>query len=176
MRENLLNAIVTLQAEYDYYVQGMPNVDNSRENCRNHPGGCSPFSLPRAAIELFSAIKASIFETLGVSLLSGVVSLVPTSEEENGSEFLDEKGVSNTYDICTESHAMSELQSTGNIIPDQEVILVHENRDFPFSLASNNSNQFKQFDILDNCSDHHFFDEGKGFVFSQVRKTYYHIK
>lgn len=72
-------------------------------------------------------------------------------------------------DHSTESYPMTELQSTEDCTSYPEVIRIHEKNDFPFSLDSNISNQFKQFDIIENCSDHYFLDERKGLTLSQVR-------
>lgn len=120
---------------------------------------------------MFFNIKASIIQALGVTSLSGEVSLVPTSEEENQSEF-PEKKIVETCELCNESHPMSDLQSTETTTPDQEVISIYEKKDLPLSLDSSNSGRFKQFDIMDNCSDHHFFDDGKGLALSQVRNSH----
>ena len=77
--------------------------------------------------------------------------------------------MSETCDIWTELHPMNEFQSTENGQPDQDVIRTDEIKDFLNFLDSNVSDHFKQFDILCNCSDHHFFNEGKGLALSQVR-------
>lgn len=147
----------------------MLDFHGDRENHEKHLGESSSFSLPRAAIEIFSSIKASIFQTFGVTSPAGAVSLVPTFEEGNQSEFLDKQEVSETCDLCAESHPMSDLLSTENTAPGQEVIEIYERKDLPSSLDNNTSGRFKQFDIIDNCSDHHFFDERKGSALSQVK-------
>ncbi|MED6137007.1 hypothetical protein PIB30_061010 [Stylosanthes scabra] len=134
------------------------NRDGVRENCEKQFGECSSFSLPRAAFELFSSIKASIFQTLGATPLSGAVSSVPTYEEENESDFLDNKDLE-TCNQCIEERT-----------PNPEVVKTHEQKDSPFSFHNNNSNQFKQFDIIENCSDHHFFGDGRALTLSQVKR------
>ncbi|KAJ1417650.1 Ubiquitin-conjugating enzyme E2 [Sesbania bispinosa] len=148
------------------------NGHGSRENCEKNFGECSSFFLPRAAFELLSSIRASMFQTLGGTSRSGAVSSVPTFEKENESDFLFDKNDLETCDLCTEPHPMTELQSTEDRTSHPEVIRIHVNNEFPFSSDRNssNSNQFKQFDIIENCSDHHFFYEGKGLSTSQVNK------
>lgn len=155
-----------LNFTFDY--QDLLNCDGGSGNHEKHPGECSSFSLPQAAFELFSSIKASIFQTLGVTSISRAVSPVPTFEEQKGTDFLDKKELENSGP-CTESHPVSGLQSTEDRTPYYEYVIIHESNDFPVSLDSNSSGQLKQFDIIDNCSDHHFFDEGKGLALSQVR-------
>ncbi|KAK7246508.1 hypothetical protein RIF29_41377 [Crotalaria pallida] len=154
---------------YDQKGKGLLSFDSGKENCEKHPGECSSFSLPRAALEFFSGIKASLFQTLGAASLSRAFSLVPPFEEGNECDFLDMRDL----ETCgTESHSMSglHLQSTEDRPPYDEVTRTHEKNDFPVSLDSNNSDRLKQFDIIDNCSDHHFFDEGKGLALSQVKR------
>ncbi|KAG4915785.1 hypothetical protein JHK87_053342 [Glycine soja] len=74
------------------------NGDGTRKNCEKNLGECSSFSLPRAAFELFSSIKASIFQTFSGTLLSGAVSSVPTFEKENRYAYPDKKD-SETCDL-----------------------------------------------------------------------------
>ncbi|CAJ1936476.1 unnamed protein product [Sphenostylis stenocarpa] len=145
------------------------NADVSRENSGKNLGECSSFSLPRAAFELFSSIKASILQTFSGALLSGAVSAIPTFEKENGYDFLDKKHLE-TCDLCAEQHSMTELQSTEDKGSFPESIKTHEKNGFPFSLDTNNSNPFKQFDVIENCPDHHFFGEGQGLSVSQVKR------
>ncbi|CAL0309346.1 unnamed protein product [Lupinus luteus] len=148
--------------------KGLLNYDGGRGNCEKHSGESSSFSLPQAAFEFFSSIKTSIFQTLGVTSLCRAVSSVPTFEEGNGSDFRG-KEVLNTCDPCTESHSMSGLQSTEDRTPYDEVTVTRERNDFPVSIDRNSPDRLMQFDIIDNCSDHHFFDEGKGLALSQVK-------
>ncbi|KAL2969285.1 hypothetical protein AAZX31_15G071900 [Glycine max] len=148
------------------------DCDGYRDNCEKHPGESSSSSLPQASFELFSSIKASIFKTLGVTSLSGKFSPVPAFEEGSESGCLDKKDL----DTCdpeseSESHPVSKMKSSEDITPYCEVIRTHERNDFPVSLDNkNSSDQLKQFDVIDNCSDHHFFHEGKGLTSSQFKK------
>lgn len=147
------------------------DCNGNRDNCEKHPGASSSSSLPQAAFQLFSSIKASIFQTLGVTSLSRKFSSVPTFEEGNESNFLGKKDM----DTCgndPESRPVSKVQSSEDITPYCEVIKTRERNDFPVSLDNNSSDQLKQFDVIDNCSDHHFFDEGKGLSLSQVKKDW----
>ncbi|KAG5076989.1 hypothetical protein JHK82_055684 [Glycine max] len=106
---------------------------------------------------------ASIFETLGVTSLSGKFSLVSAFEEGNEFGYLDKKDL----DTCGpesefESHPVSKMKSSKHITPYCEVIRTPERNDFPVSLDNKNSlDQLKQYDVFDNCSDHHFFHEGE---------------
>jgi len=138
------------------------DCNGDRDNCEKHPGESSSSSLPQAAFELFSSIKAGILKTLTVASFSGKFSPIPRFEEGNESNCLDKK------DLDTESHLVSKLQSSEGVTPYCVVIGTHERNEFPVSLDNKSSDQLKQFDLIDNCSDH-FFYEGKGFSLSQVR-------
>ncbi|RYR36018.1 hypothetical protein Ahy_A10g051080 [Arachis hypogaea] len=147
------------------------NCDSGRGNHEKHPGECSSFSIPQAAIELFSSIKTSIFQTFGVTSLYGAVSRVPTFEEEKGTNFLEKKD----FETCgpfPESTPVSGLETNEDKLPYFEFVKIHERNDSPVSLDSNSSDQLKQFDMIDNCSDHHFFDKGKGLAISQVKRDW----
>ncbi|CAL0313918.1 unnamed protein product [Lupinus luteus] len=148
----------------------MSNCDGIRENYEKYPLECSSFSFPQAALELFSSIKTSILQTLGGTSLSAVSS-VPTFEEDNGSDFIDKQNLE-TRDHCTESHPNTQLQSAEDCTSYPQVIRIHEKIDFPFSSDSNSSNQFKQFDVIENCSDHYFLDEGEGLKLSQIKRSW----
>ncbi|KAL2341894.1 hypothetical protein Fmac_009834 [Flemingia macrophylla] len=154
----------------DQKGKGMLDCNGNRDSCEKHPGESSSSSLSQAAFELFSSVKARIFLTLGVTSLSRKFSPVPTFEEGNESNFLDKKDL-DTCGSDTESHLRNKLQSSEDVTPYCEVIRTDDRNDFPVSL-DNNSDQLKLFDVIDNCSDHHFFDEGKGLSLSQVRKDW----
>lgn len=149
-------------------VQDLLNGDSRKENFEKNLEDCSSFFLPQAALELFSSIKSSIFQTLSGTSISGAVSSVSTFDKDSESEFLVKKNLQ-TCNRCIEPYPTTEFQSTEDRTSYPEVNRIHDNNDCPFSLDSNSSNQFKQFDVIESCSDHHFFDEGKGLSTSQVR-------
>ncbi|QHO08484.1 putative ubiquitin-conjugating enzyme E2 [Arachis hypogaea] len=127
---------------FDKKENDLLNSDGVRENCEKQFRECSSFFLPRAAFELFSSIKASIFQTLDLE----------------------------TCNQCTHSHQVDKLQFIEEITPNPEVVKTHEHNNSPFPFHNNNSNQFQQFDILKNCSDHHFFGDGSALTLSHVKR------
>ncbi|CAJ1961680.1 unnamed protein product [Sphenostylis stenocarpa] len=154
----------------DQKGKSLLDCNGDRDNCEKHPGESSSSSIPQAAFELFSSIKARIFKTLGVAL-SGKFSPIPRFKEGNESNFLDKKDL-DTCGLDTKSHLVSKPQSSEGMTPYCEVIRTHERNDFPVSLDNNSSDQLKQFDVIDNCSDHHFFYEGKGLSLSLGKKVW----
>jgi ubiquitin-conjugating enzyme E2 O len=149
-----------------FNMQDLTNSDGRKENCENNLE-CSSFFLPRAAFELFSSIKSNIFQTFGGNSISGAFSSVPTFEKDNESDFVDKKDAE-TCNLCIEPHPTTEFHSANEKTSYPEVIRIDGKNDFPISVDSNNSNWFKQFDVIESFSDHHFFDEGKGLSTSQV--------
>ncbi|KAK2382954.1 putative ubiquitin-conjugating enzyme E2 [Trifolium repens] len=152
----------------DKKERDLTNSDGRKENCENNLE-CSSFFLPRAAFELFSSIKSNIFQTFGGNSISGAFSSVPTFEKDNESDFVDKKDAE-TCNLCIEPHPTTEYHSANEKTSYPEVIRIDGKNDFPISVDSNNSNWFKQFDVIESCSDHHFFYEGKGLSTSQVKR------
>lgn len=140
-------------------------------NGDKHPGESSSFSIPQAAFELFSSIKAGVFQKLGLTSFYGAVSTVPTFGEGNAPDFVGKKD-SETCSSDTNSHTASSLQYAEDSTPYCEVYRVHETSNVAVSLNRNCSDQLKQFDVIHTCSDHHFFNEGKGLPLSQVKKDW----
>lgn len=159
-----------------FNVQDLINCDGKKENCEKNLEECSPFFLPQTAFEIFSSIKSSIFQTFGGTSVTGAFSSVPTFEKDHEFDFPDKKD-SETCNLCIEPHPMTELQSTEDTTSYPEVIMINDKNEFPVSLDSNSSNQFKQFDVIESCSeDHQFFDEGKGLPTLQVRNQSFTMK
>lgn len=159
-----------------FNVQDLINFDGKKEDCEKNLEECSPFFLPQTAFEIFSSIKSSIFQTFGGTSVTGAFSSVPTLEKDHEFDFPDKKD-SETCNLCIEPHPMTELQSTEDTTSYPEVIMINDKNEFPVSLDSNSSNQFKQFDVIESCSeDHQFFDEGKGLPTLQVRNQSFTMK
>ncbi|KAL5054234.1 hypothetical protein RYX36_034916 [Vicia faba] len=148
--------------------RGILPSDKKGKNCEKNLEECSPFFLPQAAFEIFSSIKSSIFQTLSGSSVTRAFSSVPTFEKDHESDVKD----SETCNLCIEPHPTTKLQSTEDTTSYPEVIRINDKNEFPVSLDSNSSKQFKQFDVIESCSeDHQFFDE-KGLPMLQVKRSW----
>jgi ubiquitin-conjugating enzyme E2 O len=104
--------------------------------------------------------------------VSGPISSDSISEDGNRSKTPEEKEKLETCDLCME------LQPSvvGDILRFEGTNLKPEANDDKESKehrslsASNSSEQFKRFDMVVDCSDHHFFyGEGNALALSQVR-------
>ncbi|XLU54497.1 hypothetical protein S245_049145, partial [Arachis hypogaea] len=136
---------------------------------KSNSGSVVPFSFLELPLNFSLALKPAYSRHLVQHPFSGAVSSVPTYEEENGSDFLDNKDLE-TCNQCTHSHQVDKLQFIEEITPNPEVVKTHEHNNSPFPFHNNNSNQFQQFDILKNCSDHHFFGDGSALTLSHVKR------
>lgn len=126
------------------------------------------FFHPQAAIGFFSSIASSILGSLGSrSLLSQNSSgCMPHDAKEIG--ILFEKEVLETCNHCAELD-LSELQTFETTNINQEVEEIEENKGSMMPRPSETSHQFRQFDMVSDCSDHHFLGESKVLAVSQVR-------
>ncbi|XP_065879333.1 probable ubiquitin-conjugating enzyme E2 24 [Euphorbia lathyris] len=125
--------------------------------------GSSSFFLPESTFRFFTSIGVSIFGSSSTPVPSSV------SKDGNQSEALEEKGIVESYE-CTEVEPLipdeDARQSIQEINLKPEVNPVEE-------LARKNVEHFRQFEIVDDCSDHHFIDNGsRGLALSQVKRSW----
>lgn len=139
--------------------------DGSGENYKRHLWEFSSFFLPKAAIGFFTSISASLFGSVGSTSLSCPVVSVLNSGDGNESGSLHEKEVLETSDLLHTSRRTS-------LDHEEEETLDKDNDVLPFSTASKNSDLFRQFDMVGDCSDHHFLGVGKGLALSQVKSSW----
>lgn len=146
-----------------FIVQDLFDSDGSGENYKRHSWEFSSFFLPKATIGFFMSIAASLFGSVGSTSLSCPVVSGLNSEDGNESGSLHEKEVLETSDLLhTFRHASLDHEVEDTLDKDNDVL--------PFSTASENSDLFRQFDMVGDCSDHHF-GAGKGLALSQARNT-----
>ncbi|KAF8409268.1 hypothetical protein HHK36_005342 [Tetracentron sinense] len=163
--------------EYDkqsFHLKGKDLSENTSngvgEYCKKYPWESSAFFLPRAAIGFFTNIAASLFGSRG-STSSMTSSRIP--EDENKFRSLHEKKVLENYDLSTEGRPLvvddlETLIETTLKVPVEEA---QENNELPYSSCSEKPGQFKQFDMVGDCTDHHFVDvTGKALMLSQVKR------
>ncbi|KAL5774471.1 hypothetical protein ACOSP7_012028 [Xanthoceras sorbifolium] len=150
--------------------KNLVNFDVAGENCKKCLWESSSFYLPQAAIGFFTSIATSLFGSTGSTSLSGSLS-GHISEDANESDILLEKEVFETRDICTELHP-NELQTWGKKNVNHKVEEQQEKEDFSFSTACEKVDQFRQFDMVSDCSDHHFLGSSTELALSQVKRDW----
>uniref|UniRef100_A0A803NJM1 SWIM-type domain-containing protein n=1 Tax=Cannabis sativa TaxID=3483 RepID=A0A803NJM1_CANSA len=116
--------------------------------CKKHLWETASFSLPQAAIGFFTNIAASLLGTLDSNLDPDSTPLVQVPEVQSESKMSNAKN--------------------GHVNKGDKQI--QEDKDLPHVTKNDNLDKFSQFDMVADCSDHHFLDTGAGFTLSQVRK------
>lgn len=142
------------------------NLDDATKSCKQYPSESSSYFLPQAAIGFFSSIAVSLFGSHGSTSLS-----IPTPSFSI-SEVAKESEISHveTHDTCTEPHSMSESETFGNKNLDLEGEEIERNGNLPRLKDKENTDQFRQFDIVAHCADHHFYGASKELALSQVKR------
>ncbi|XP_030528822.1 probable ubiquitin-conjugating enzyme E2 24 isoform X2 [Rhodamnia argentea] len=144
------------------------------EECRKPSSGSTSFLLPQNAMRFLTSVAATLFRSFSSVSESGSVQFAPISEDENGCQASFENVVvENCCDTGSEIPSCAE-----NELPASEwtssKVEVKDDQDVRGLLSSSKSmdvEQFKQFDMVTDCSDHHFLDGAdKGVATSQVKK------
>lgn len=145
------------------------SYDGVGEDRKRHPWESSAFFLPRAAIGFVTSIAGSLFGSLGFTSLSGSMSSI----HEFGNPHEEQESESCT--LCTERQPMilGDLQTsikTFSKLQDEET---GKNENISVLSGSKNPEQFGQFDMVDDCLDHHFVDDaGSALAISQVKREW----
>lgn len=153
--------------------QDLSDLNIVGKDCKNYPSQSTSSFLPRAAIGFFFSIAVKLFGSPDSTLLSGQLSSSHPSEDENESR-THVKGALNSFNPCTEEPhiVVDDLQAAGEKSMKEELKEFREDKHLPFSSGSKNPEHFNQFDMVCDCSDHHFFDSaGNGLAQSQVKST-----
>ncbi|XWS18390.1 hypothetical protein CRYUN_Cryun32bG0039400 [Craigia yunnanensis] len=147
------------------------NFDGADESGKKFSWTRPSFFRPQAAIGFFSSIASSILGSLGSRSLLSQESSGCISNDAKEYGILLEKEELETFNNCAEQD-LSELQifETENI--KQEVEEIEENKGGMLPRPGDTSDQFRQFDMVSDCSDHHFLGESKVLAVSQVKRSW----
>lgn len=141
------------------YVQGLVNLYSVGESCNVNVLESSSFFLPKAAIGFITSLASSLFGSHGSTSAISSHSLCNDTEDQSDSEILVQE--------ATEPHTISESKSD-EVDMDTMVNLPIVGKGINKTLDSTIVS-FKQFDMVTDCSDHHFFSPGKELAQSPVR-------
>lgn len=112
----------------------------------------SSHSISQAAIGVLTRMTSSLFGTLGTSLFSGYRC---TSEVE---DVLHEE---EALELCSlnldgQLPVVDNIEIPGKMTPPQ---IEQANNDITLPSGSKHLGSFRQFDMVNDCSDHHFINE-----------------
>ncbi|KAJ6416596.1 hypothetical protein OIU84_002456, partial [Salix udensis] len=138
------------------------------------PWESSSFSLlPQSALGFFTRITEGIFGSLSSTSVPGAIASDPISEDGNEFNTPEEKENLETCDLCMEMQPLvagDMLRFEGTNLK-LEINDDQESKEHRSSSASKRPERFNQFDMVADCSDHHFLDgAGNVSALSQVKR------
>ncbi|KAJ0259827.1 ubiquitin-conjugating enzyme E2 24 [Hirschfeldia incana] len=146
---------------------GLVSLYSAGERCNSNVLESSSFFLPKAAIGFITNLASSLFGSHGSTPAISSHSRCNDTEEQSDSEVLVQE--------ATESYDISESKSD-EVDKDTMVNLpiTGINKTIDSSLVDNSRNlvSFKQFDMVTDCSDHHFFSSAKESAQPPVTKSW----
>uniref|UniRef100_A0A1J3IYC4 E2 ubiquitin-conjugating enzyme n=1 Tax=Noccaea caerulescens TaxID=107243 RepID=A0A1J3IYC4_NOCCA len=157
------------EASSNHQETGLVKLFSVGESRNKNIPECSSFFLPKAAIGFITNLASSLFGSHGSTSVISSHSRCNDSEDQSDSEVLVQE--------ATESDDISESYS-GEVDMATMVNLPIEGKESNNTLDSTlleNSRKlvrFSQFDMVNDCSDHHFFSSGKELAQSQVTKCW----
>ncbi|GMI77621.1 UBIQUITIN-CONJUGATING ENZYME 24, phosphate 2 [Hibiscus trionum] len=129
------------------------------------------FFFPQAPIGFFSTVASSILGSLGSRSLLSQESSSYISHGAKEYDILLKKEVLETCNQNTELDPIEmQIFETPNI--KQEVEEIKENNGSMMPRPNETSGLFRQFDMVSECTDHHFLGESKVLAMSQVKRSW----
>lgn len=147
------------------YVQGLVKLYSVGENHNKNIPECSSFFLPKAAIGFIRNLASSLFGSQGSTSVISSHSCCNDSEDRSDSEVLVQEATE-SYDISESNSGEVDMATTVN--SPMEGKEINETLDSTLLENSRKPVRFRQFDMANDCSDHHFLSSGKGLAQSQV--------
>ncbi|CAN7061730.1 unnamed protein product [Brassica rapa subsp. trilocularis] len=150
------------ESSSNHQETGLVNLYSVGESCNNNVLESSSFFLPKAAIGFITNLASSLFGSHGSTSAISSHSLCNDTEDQSDSEVLVQK--------ATEPHDISESKSDEvdmDMMVNLPIVGKGVNNTQDSTLVS-----FKQFDMITDCSDHHFFSPGKELAQSPVTKSW----
>ncbi|XP_050217653.1 probable ubiquitin-conjugating enzyme E2 24 [Mercurialis annua] len=149
------------------------NSDSSSD-CKWSSWEASSCFLPQSTVGFFTRIAATIFGSFGAASLPGSISSGSEFKDEKQYKSFEEKDNMGGDDFCTEMQSLI----PGEVLFEKMSINQKnsrflENKDVQSPIIGKSAERFRQFEMVDNCSDHHFVDgAGRGLVASQMKRSW----
>lgn len=120
------------------------NYDSEKESSSN--------SISQVAIGVFTSMTSTLFGSLGTSLFSGYRC---TSEDVqvHGKPHEDE-----ALELCN-LNCDDQLLAEDDVQMPEKITLKHSDEDTVLPSGIKDPESFRQFDMVNDCSDHHFVSE-----------------
>ncbi|KAF2297693.1 hypothetical protein GH714_002283 [Hevea brasiliensis] len=148
---------------------------NGNNDCKRYPWKSSPFFLPQSTIGFFKNIAESVFGYIGSTSLSSPLSSGSFPKDDNQSQTHEERGILENCDLCTEMQPLipGEMQVFEKTSLKPEANHIQENKELQSLPTNKNVERFMQFEMVSDCTDHHFIGgAGRGLALSQVKRSW----
>lgn len=164
LQEENFSAFNDEMVEYKGQTASHEDLGSVSVEVRNNHRKSPFFSLSQVAVGLFTSIAADFFKARGLTsppqpILWTHVLNVDTAQIFDGQDVLE------TCDVSPGNPFMSadEFDTCRPVNSKQEIKASTEHAEFPALAEDIGSRHFRQFDVVADCSDHHFVDSvGKG--------------
>ncbi|KAG7638386.1 Ubiquitin-conjugating enzyme/RWD-like [Arabidopsis thaliana x Arabidopsis arenosa] len=158
------------EASSNHQETGLVKLYSVGESRNENIPECSSFFLPKAAIGFITNLASSLFGYQGSTSVISSHSRCNDSEDQSDSEVLVQE-TAESYDNSETNSGEVDMTTTMVNIPIEGKGI---NRTLDSTLLENSRNQvrFRQFDMVNDCSDHHFLSSDKGLAQSQVTKSW----
>uniref|UniRef100_M4DZC7 E2 ubiquitin-conjugating enzyme n=1 Tax=Brassica campestris TaxID=3711 RepID=M4DZC7_BRACM len=150
------------ESSSNHQETGLVNLYSVGESCNKNVVESSSFFLPKAAIGFITNLASSLFGSHGSTSAISSHSLCNDTEDQSDSEVLVQE--------ATEPHDISESKSDEvdmDMMVNLPIVGKGINKTLDSTIVS-----FKQFDMVTDCSDHHFFSPGKEVAQPPVTKSW----
>lgn len=126
---------------------------------------CGSFFLPKAAIGFITNLASSLYGSQSSTSEISSHSRCNDSEDQSDSEVLVQEATE-SYDISESNSGEVDMATMVNLPTEGKGI--NKTLDSTLLESSRKLVRFRQFDMVNDCSDHHFLSLDKGLVQSQV--------
>ncbi|GAB4826958.1 hypothetical protein Ancab_033838 [Ancistrocladus abbreviatus] len=136
----------------------VPDINIVGENSQDYHGNAKFLGLPQAAIGFFTSIVSNFFGSHGSTLLPQPISHAHAADEGKIGSLHGQEVLESFTEVVA-----ADFNEYGDASLKDEDKEASDHGDIPSLLCDRDSKHFKQFDIVGDCSDHHFVDgAGKG--------------
>ncbi|XP_010413814.1 PREDICTED: probable ubiquitin-conjugating enzyme E2 24 [Camelina sativa] len=153
------------EASSNHQETGLVKLYSVGEGRNKNIPECSSFFLPKAAIGFITNLASSLFG----SQSSTSHSRCNDSEDQSDSEVIVQE-VTESCDISESNSGEVHMATMVNLPTEGKEIT--KTLDSTLLESSRELVRFRQFDMVNDCSDHHFLSSDKGLAQSQVTKSW----
>ncbi|CAH8331494.1 unnamed protein product [Eruca vesicaria subsp. sativa] len=157
------------ESSSNHQETGLVSLYSVGESCNKNVPESSSFFLPKAAIGFITNLASSLFGSNGSTSALSSHSRCNDTEDLTDSEVLVQE--------ATETHDISESKSDEvdmDMMVNLPIVGKRVTKTLDSTLLDNSTNlvSFKQFDMVTDCSDHHFFSSAKELAQPPVTKSW----